>query len=118
MARKKRGSSILAKWLVGAVSLYIVSYLMEGISITGFTGALWAAGILGFINLLIKPIIVFFTLPITIITLGLFMFVINGIVLLLAGALSSSIYVAGLGTAIIGSLIMSIINSILLKVLD
>lgn len=109
---------MIIKWLVGALSLYLVSFLMNGISITGLTGALWASAALGLVNLIIKPIISFFALPLTILTLGLFTFVINGIVLLIASSFSTSLNVNGFGSAIIGALLLSIINTILLKVID
>lgn len=108
---------MLAKWLVGALSLYLVSHFVEGISIAGFKGALWASIILGFVNIIIKPIISFFSLPFTIITLGLFTFVINGLVLLIVSSLSSSLHVSGLGSAIIGALLLSIINTLILKII-
>lgn len=109
---------MIAKWLIGALSLYLVSFFIEGIYITGLTGALWASAVLGIVNLIIKPIIKFFSLPFTIITLGLFTFVINGVVLLIASNLSTSLHVNGLGSAIIGALFLSIINTILLKIID
>lgn len=109
---------MLMKWLAGAVSLYIVSYVVEGIYIHGFTGALWASAILGLMNVFIKPILSFFALPVTILTLGLFTFVINGMVLLLASFLSSSLYVSGFIPAVIGALLLSVMNTILLKILD
>lgn len=107
---------MIIKWLTGAFSLYVVSYFVEGIYITGFKGALWASAVLGIINVIIKPIISFFSLPFTIITLGLFIFVINGMVLLIASNLSTSLHVTGLGSAIIGALLLSIINTIILKI--
>lgn len=109
---------MFAKWIVGAISIYIVAFFMEGISITGFAGALWASALLGVVNVIIKPIISFFALPITILSLGLFTFVINGIVLLIVDALSSSIYINGLGSAILGALLLSILNTIILKIVD
>ncbi len=109
---------MIAKWLAGALSLYLVSFFMEGISITGLTGALWASAVLGIMNIIIKPIISFFALPFTILTLGLFTFVINGIVLLITSSFSTSLHVSGLGSAIIGALLLSIINTIILKVID
>lgn len=109
---------MIVKWIVGALSLYLVSYFVEGIYITGFKGALWASAVLGIVNVTIKPIISFFSLPFTIITLGLFTFVINGVVLLIASNWSSSLHVNGLGSAIMGALLLSIINTILLKIID
>ncbi len=109
---------MIKRWLIGALSIYIVAFFMEGISITGFKGALFASIALGIVNVTIKPIISLFALPITIISLGLFTFIINGIVLLIASSFSTSLHVEGLVTAIIGALFLSIINSILTKALD
>lgn len=109
---------MFAKWIAGAISIYIVAFFMESISITGFIGALWVSALLGIINVIIKPIISFFSLPITILSLGLFTFVINGIVLLIVDFLSPSIYIAGLGSAILGALLLSILNTIILKIID
>ena len=98
---------MIKRWLIGALSIYIVSFFMEGISITGFKGALFASIVLGIVNVTIKPIISLFALPITIITFGLFTFIINGIVLLIA---SYFLLLAGgrVGTAIIGALFLNV----------
>ena len=73
----------LIRWLISAVSIYIITYLPIGITVSSFKSTIIAAAILGIINVTIKPILVILTLPINIITLGLFTFIINGIVLII-----------------------------------
>lgn len=108
---------IIVRWLLNALALLITSGIVKGIQIEGFTAALVAALVLGIVNAIIRPLIVLFTLPINILTLGLFTFVINGFMLLLVSGVVKGFNVHGFGSAIIGSLVLSIISYILSAVI-
>ncbi|KAB3532784.1 phage holin family protein [Alkaliphilus pronyensis] len=103
----------IARLLVSAASIYIISYFMGGIMVTTIEATLMAAFILGLVNTFVKPLIVFFTLPLNIMTLGLFTFFINGIVLYATAAVVDGFYVSTLWDAVIGSILISITNMIL-----
>lgn len=103
----------LARWLISAVSIYIVAYLSIGITALDFKTTIIAAAILGIINTIIKPILIILTLPINILTLGLFMFIINGITLIITSSIVNGFDVENIFAAIVGSVLISIINVIL-----
>lgn len=105
--------NLIIRWFVSALSIYIIAYLLEGIYVTDFTATLIAAAILGIVNAIIKPLLIILTLPINILTLGLFTFIINGIVLKLTASLVNGFMVRGLFAAVIGSILISIVNMIL-----
>jgi putative membrane protein len=99
----------LIRALLAAVGLWVASKVINGISYAR-TESLIAAGlILGLVNAFIRPILVFFTFPITILTLGLFLLVINGLMLMLVGALLKGFNVNGLVSAILGSIVVSVV---------
>lgn len=104
---------IILKWFISALSLYIVSLVYAGVQLTDFASALVAVVIIGLVNAVIKPVLLFFTLPITIITLGLFTFVINALLLLLAAALTPGFEVTGLVAALVGSILLTIVSTLL-----
>ncbi len=101
------------KTLLSAVAVIIVSYVLPGVQISDFFTAVILALILSVLNALIKPLLIIFTIPLTILTLGLFLLVINAVVILIADALVSGFYVDGFWWALIFSLLLSITNSIL-----
>jgi putative membrane protein len=103
----------LALWLLTAVAFIITAYVVPGIRIASFGAAMGAAIIMGVVNVLVRPVLVLLTLPVTILTLGLFLLVVNALCLKLVGALTPGIQVKSFGTAIIGSLVLSIVSSIL-----
>ena len=70
---------LIVKWLLSAAALLVVAYLYSGVVVTSFTGALVAAAVLGALNMVVRPILVLLTLPVTIVTLGLFLFVVNAL---------------------------------------
>jgi len=107
---------LILRWLVSAASIYVIAYLMEGISIAGLEAALVAAAVLGFVNTFIRPIIKFFALPITISTLGLFSLVINAVFLMLAAGLVDGFVVDGFITAFVGSILLSFVNMVISSV--
>ena len=101
---------ILIVWLINTVALLVLPYLMTSIRITGFWTALIAALVLGLVNALIRPILVVLTLPVTLVTLGLFIFVINGLLFWLVSRMVEGFYVSGFWAAIGGALLNSIIS--------
>lgn len=96
-------------WLVRAAAILVVSYIGIGISVSGIGAALVAAVVLSLVDLIIKPILTLLTLPVTVVTFGLFIFVINGIMLLIVGALVPGFTVRGILAAIIGSVLIGIV---------
>lgn len=98
---------LLLKWLLSAAALLAVAYLYSGVVVTSFTGALIAAAVLGLLNIVLRPILVLLTLPVTLVTLGLFLFIVNALVFWAAAGLVSGLNVTGFGAALIGSLIYS-----------
>mgnify|MGYP001113839860 CR=1 FL=1 len=105
--------TLLLIWLFNAIALLVVAYVLPGITVASFGSALVAALILGLINTAVKPILVFLTLPITILTLGLFLLVINALVFWFVGSILSGFKVAGFWWAMAGALLYSIISSAL-----
>ena len=96
---------ILIVWLINTVALLVLPYLMTSIRISGFWTALIAALVLGLVNALIRPILVVLTLPVTLVTLGLFIFVINGLLFWLVSRMVDGFYVSGFWAAIGGALL-------------
>ena len=103
--------AIIFKILIGAAGLLFVAWLIPGISIDNFYVALIAALVLGVLNLTVKPILFILTLPITILTLGLFTFVINAVVFLLVAWFLQGFEVDGFVPALLGSLLVSLIST-------
>ena len=101
---------LIIKWLLSAVALLAVAYLYSGVVVTSFTGALIAAAVLGALNAIVRPILVLLTLPVTVVTLGLFLFVVNALMFWAAASLVSGLIVAGFAAALIGSLIYSVLQ--------
>ncbi len=108
---------LLIRWIIAAVSIYIAGSIISGFSVLGWQSAFIAAIILGVLNFTIKPIVTILTLPITVLTLGLFLFVVNGITLYVLGMLLSGIEVTNLISAIFASVVISIVTMILNNVL-
>ncbi|HON85592.1 MAG TPA: phage holin family protein [Syntrophorhabdaceae bacterium] len=104
---------IIIRWLLMALSIMILGYYLPGITINGFWSALWVALFLGIVNTIIKPVLVFITLPINILTLGLFTFVINASLVMLASSVIKGFQVQGFLYAVLFSVILSIINFLL-----
>ena len=104
--------------LIQMVAILIISYLLPGvIRVNGVWAALVAAFILGIVNAILRPILIFFTLPITVLTLGLFLLVINGLMLWLVSAIVRGFQVNGFWGAVLGSILISIVSWILSRVL-
>ena len=100
-------------WMCNALALLAVAYLLPGINVDGFASALIAALVLGFINTLIRPLLILLTLPITMVTLGLFILIINGLLFWFAGSVLRGFEVSGFWVGVMGALLYSIISSAL-----
>lgn len=101
---------LLLVWLINAVALIAVAYLLPGVSVASFGTALVAALILGLVNAVIRPILVLLTLPVTILTLGLFIFVINGLLFWFVGSFIKGFVVAGFWWGVLGAIAYSLIS--------
>jgi putative membrane protein len=100
-------------WLINAFALVAVAYLMPGISVASFTTALVAALVLGLINAVVRPVLVLLTLPVTIITLGLFIFVLNGLLFWFVGSFIQGFVVDGFWSGVFGAIVFSLISWLL-----
>jgi putative membrane protein len=105
--------SFLIHWLITAVALAIGAHIIPGIRVTSLTALLFSAMVLGVVNAFVRPVLVILTLPITILTLGLFYLVVNGAAFALAAALVPGFTVMSLGSAIAGALVVSIVSWVL-----
>jgi putative membrane protein len=110
--------NIILKLIITAGALLLVSELLPGIEVENFYHALIAAFVLGALNIFLKPILVFLTLPATILTLGLFIFVIHAFIFLLADAFLTGFSVDGFVPALLGSLFVSVVSTCLYKFLS
>lgn len=104
---------LLIKWVLNAVALYFVMKLVPGIQIDSLQVLLIGALVIGLLNAFLRPLVLFLTLPVTLLTLGLFTLVINGMMFFLASRLVSGFHVAGFFTAFIAALLFSIFSFIL-----
>lgn len=98
---------LLSKWLLNAAALLLVAYLYSGVSIKSYSAALIAALVLGLFNTVLRPLLVILTLPVTVLTLGLFLFVINALMFWAAAGILDGFHVTGFGAALIGSVLYS-----------
>jgi len=108
---------MLVSWVLSAIAVWIVSKLVPGISVNGPVAALIAALAIGFINATIGAVLKVITFPLTLITLGLFWFVINALMLELASALVPGFRVRGFLAAFVGAIVLSVVNLLLKGIL-
>ena len=101
---------LLVNWLLSATALLTVAYLYSGVVVSSFSAALIAAAVLGALNMVVRPILVLLTLPVTLVTLGLFLFIVNALMFWAAASLVTGLSVKGFGAALIGSLIYSVLQ--------
>lgn len=101
---------LLFKWLLSATALLAVAHLYSGVVVQSFSSALIAAFVIGLFNTLLRPVLVLLTLPVTILTLGLFLFVINALMFWLASTALTGFHVRDFGAALLGSLIYSVLG--------
>jgi len=104
---------LIVRWLLLAAALLLVAYLYPGVQVAGFGQALIAAFVIGLLNLLVRPILVLLTLPVTLLTLGLFLFVINALMFWAAASVLDGFNVTGFAAALIGSLLYSLASVII-----
>lgn len=98
---------ILARWMLLAAALLLVAYLYPGVTVKSFGSAMIASLVLGLLNAVVRPVLVLLTLPVTLVTLGLFLFVINALMFWAAASILDGFSVTGFGAALLGSLIYS-----------
>ncbi|MDX2271183.1 MAG: phage holin family protein [Cyanobacteriota bacterium] len=111
-------STLLATWIISALSVMILTWILPGIHVTGFGGALIAALAIGVVNSLIRPFLQLITLPITILSLGFFLLIINGLCLALADFLAGSAFeIDNFGWAFLGAIVLSIVSTIMSNIL-
>jgi putative membrane protein len=102
--------SFLLQWLVSGVAIIITAYLLPGVAVEGFLAALVTALILGLINAVIRPILILLTLPLNILTLGLFTLVINALLVMLAATIVPGFAVHGFWWALMFGIVLAIVN--------
>jgi putative membrane protein len=109
---------ILAKWLLSAMALLAVAHFYSGVVVTSFVAALIAAFVIGLLNTIVRPIFIILTLPLTVITLGLFLFVINALMFYMASGLLEGFKVKSFTAALIGSLLYSVAGMVIEAALE
>ena len=105
--------NFLPQILITAIAIFLVSYMLPGIYVSGIVAALIAALLLGLVNSFVRPFLIVFSLPLNIITLGLFTFLINAVMLLLTAWLIPGFVVFGFWTAVLGSILISVFTSLI-----
>ena len=106
-------NGLMLRWLILTVAIMITSYLIKGIVVNGFFAAFFAAAVLGILNAFFRPIALILTLPINIMSLGLFTFIINAIMLKMASSIIPGFWVHGFWAAVLGAFLVSIISWVL-----
>src|SRR5688572_2000206 len=102
--------TLIARWILNAAALLLVAYLYPGVQVETFTAAVIAALVLGLVNAVVRPVLVLLTLPVTVITLGLFLFVINALLFWLVAEIVPGFRVTGFVAALVGSVLFSLIT--------
>lgn len=105
--------TLILVWILNAVALLVVAYVLPGITVASFGSALIAALVLGLLNTLVKPVLILLTLPITVVTLGLFLLVLNALVFWFAGSILKGFHVEGFWWAVIGAIVYSLVSGFL-----
>lgn len=109
---------LIVKWLLSACALLAVAYIYSGVAVSSFGSALIAAFVIGLFNTVLRPVLVVLTLPVTVVTLGLFLFVINALMFWSASGVLDGFHVNGFGAALIGSLIYSLLSLVIQSALE
>lgn len=109
--------NFILNWLISALAVGITAYILPGVTVGSYWNALLVAAVLGLVNVFIRPILVFLTLPLNILTFGLFTLVINALMVLLVSAIVPGFKVAGFWNALIFAIILTIINSIFFSII-
>ena len=108
--------NLVLRLLINAFAVFILAHFLNGVSVSGYMGAIIVALVLSILNVLVKPVLIVLTLPVTILTFGLFLLVINALVILLADKIVDGFTVNGIWTAIIFRVLLSVLQSILYSV--
>lgn len=108
---------LLLKWLLSAAALLFVAYVYGGVQVQSFSSALIAAFVIGLLNAVLRPVLVILTLPVTVVTVGLFLFVINALMFWAAAGVLDGFHVNGFMAALLGSLIYSALGLVIESVL-
>jgi putative membrane protein len=108
----------IVKTLIIAAAVVLASYFLPGVVVDRFRTALWVALVISVLNYFVKPILVILTLPITILTFGLFLFIINAIIILIAGKLVTGFHVSSIWWALLFSLLLSIFTYLLESIIE
>ena len=103
----------IIRWLILTAAIMVTSYLLDGIQVSGFLSALLGAAILSLLNIFFRPVLIILTLPINILSLGLFTFVINAFLLMMVSGVISGFEVRDFWSALWGALLISIVNAVL-----
>jgi len=106
---------LLIQWLILTASILISAYFLPSVQVSGLWTAIWLAAFLGIVNVLVKPFLLLLTLPINILTFGLFTFVINALLILFAASIIKGFSVGGFFSALLFSIILSLVNYLLQK---
>ena len=109
---------LVAKWLLSASALLFVAYVYSGVEVRTFSSALLAALIIGLLNMVVRPVLVVLTLPVTVLTLGLFLFIINALMFWAAAEVLQGFNVRGFGAALLGSLMYSLAGVVIDSALE
>ena len=109
---------LILTWFLHAAALLAVAYLYRGVQVSSFGAALLAAFVIGLLNLVLRPLLVLLTLPVTVVTLGLFLFVINALMFWVAASVLDGFQVRSFGAALLGSLIYSALGLLIDSVLQ
>jgi len=109
---------LIIRWILFALIIMFIAWLLPGITVSGMWSALLAVVIIGFVNIFIRPILTFVTLPINILTLGLFTFVVNALLFMLAGYITPGVEVDGFLSALLGSLLLAVFSIPINKIGD
>ena len=112
------GMKLLAKWLLSASALLAVAQLYGGVQVQSFSAALWAALVIGLLNIFLRPLLVLLTLPVTLLSLGLFLFVINALLFWAAASMLDGFGVRDFSAALLGSLLYSVFGLVIDSALE
>jgi putative membrane protein len=109
---------LIAKWLLSAAALLLVAYVYNGVEVRTFGAAMIAALVIGLFNIIVRPILVVLTLPVTVVTLGLFLFIINALMFWAAAGVLDGFHVTGFVAALVGSLIYTVLGVVIESALE
>ncbi|WKD85029.1 hypothetical protein KCTC32516_00367 [Polaribacter huanghezhanensis] len=109
--------NFLLKVLLTAIAVFVLAAILPGVEVANYVTAIWVAFAIAILNMFVRPLLIFFTLPATIVTLGLFLFVINAIIILLAAHLVGGFLVSSFFSALLFSILLSVFRSALFKLI-